>query len=165
MVPRVERWLTESPVPVLVYCTIREPWEQAQLFAQGRSADQLASAAARLRGLGLEHHAKILEQQPPAPGRRVTNAPPGLSFHQPHWLGGVMGGLALDFVPILGGKPLWKDAARYEAAATAAEKVGLTWSGRWQTFRETAHLQWDMGGEVKILPLAQGAYRLGGVTL
>lgn len=156
---RAEAWLAKTPVPVLCYCTVREPWEQAQLFAQGRNAEQIASGVARLRALGLDANAKLLESQQPRPGKRVTNAPPGLSLHQPAWLRGKYGALALDFVPVLAGKPLWNDPDRYEQAAMAAESVGLSWAGRWSTFREFPHLQLDDGGKLRAIPLALGEYR------
>lgn len=159
----VRAWLSKTPVEVLVYCTVREAHEQAALYAQGRTAEQIASGVLRLKALSLAAEAMLLEKQSPQPGPRVTNALPGLSFHQQHWLDGECAGLALDFVPLVAGKPTWDDAKRYEAAAVAAEEVGLTWSGRWKTFREVAHLQWDEQGEIKILPLAQGEYRNRGV--
>lgn len=156
---RTEAWLSKTPVQVLVYCTVRDPWEQAVLYAQGRNAEQIESGVARLRALGLEANAKTLESQQPKPGKRVTNAPPGLSFHQPAWLRGQYGALALDFVPVIGGKPLWNDMVRYEQAAIAAESVGLSWAGRWSTFREFPHLQLDDGGKLHAIPLALGEYR------
>lgn len=156
---RAEAWLSKTPAPVLVYCTVREPWEQAQLYVQGRNADQIVSGAARLRALGLHENAKLLESQKPTSGRRVTNALPGLSFHQPAWYAGKYGALALDFVPIVGGKPLWDDTLRYEEAILAAESVGLTSASRWKTFRELPHLQYDKGGELRGIPLALGEYR------
>lgn len=159
MRPLVDRWLSACPVEVLIYCTVREPWEQAALYAVGRTADQIASGVARLEALGLESHAALLRKQEPKAGRRVTNAMPGFSFHHGHWVASEYGGLALDFVPTLGGKPRWSDAAAYEKAGAAAEAVGLTWSGRWVQFRETAHVQYDDGGKIKMLPLVQGAYR------
>lgn len=155
----VKAWESKTPVEILIYCTVREAWEQAVLYAQGRTAEQIASGVARLGGLGLAKEAMLLEKQSPKEGKRVTNALPGLSFHQPHHLDGEWGGLAVDFVPIVGGKPLWNDVERYRLAAEAAESVGLSWAGRWTTFKETAHCQYDRGGEIKILPLVQGAYR------
>lgn len=156
---KVEAWLRATPVSVLIYCCVREDWEQAQLYAQGRTQDQIDSGVARLRALKLERQADILAQQTPRPGAIVTNAQPGLSFHQTAWLEGECGGLAIDFVPILGSKPLWDDKVRYEDAALAAESVGLSWAGRWTTFHETPHLQLDYGGKLKIIPLALGEYR------
>ena len=95
---------------ILIYCTYRSPEEQNDLYAQGRTA----------------------------PGRIVTSARAGESFH--NW------GLAFDFVPLVAGKPAWNDAAKYAQAGRLAESVGLEWAGRWQgKLRETAHCQYTGG--------------------
>lgn len=161
------RWLdacSADGLSVLVYCTLRTPEEQAVLYRIHRSAEQVERGVRRLMALGLERQARVLAEAAPqvgGPGPRATNALPGLSFHQAHFLESEWGALALDFVPIVAGRPRWKDAALYERAAALAEGVGLTWSGRWATFHETAHLQYDRGGGLKILALAQGAYAGG----
>lgn len=66
------------------------------------------------------------------PGRTVTNARPGSSAHN--------FGLALDFVPLIGGKPQWNGKALYGKAIDIAERVGLE-SLRNSRFPELAHLQ------------------------
>jgi len=155
----VRSWLVRVPFDVLIYCTAREAHEQAVLYSHGRTEAQIASGVLRLDALKLAGPSGLLARQNPTPGPRVTNALPGLSFHQSHWLESEYAALALDFVPLSYGKPLWSDMALYEEAGAKAEEVGLTWSGRWKTFRETAHLQYDRQGEIKIIALAQGAYR------
>ncbi len=94
---------------VLIYCTLRSLAEQADLYAQGRTA----------------------------PGKRVTNAPPGSSAHNY--------GLALDGVPLVAGKAVWTTAGlgadlwrRYGDCARAA---GCEWAGDWTRFREYPHVQ------------------------
>ena len=159
MIPLVQDWQAKLPFTVLIYQTAREAWEQALVYAQGRTADEIASGVARLRGLNLMREADLLAKQTPRPGRRATKALPGLSFHQSHWLEGKWGALAIDFVPTIGGKPLWGAEEMYEEAGQIAEAVGLTWSGRWVSFKETCHCQWDKAGTIKIIPLAQGAYK------
>ena len=100
---------------VLIYCTLRSNTEQTQLYAQGRTA----------------------------PGRVVTNARAGESWHN--------FGRAFDFVPLVAGKPAWNDSDLYLKCGRIAESVGLEWAGRWTgKLRETAHCQ-DRGG----LTLAQ----------
>lgn len=155
---RISKWL-ETTQNILIYQTVREPWEQAVLFATGRTVEGIQDGVIRLRRLGFVQYAEMLSQKRPSPGKKLTNAPPGLSYHHAFWLDGVYGGLAIDFVPTVGGKPLWNDKTAYEVAGRAAEKVGLTWSGRWKRFRETAHIQFDRGGELKVIPLAKGEYR------
>ncbi|MFZ9967900.1 MAG: M15 family metallopeptidase [Steroidobacteraceae bacterium] len=77
------------------------------------------------------------------PGPRVTNARPGSSYHQY--------GLAFDFVPAVGGKPLWKNAESFRRCGEIGEAIGLEWAGRWRRFREAAHLQWTGGLTIRDL--------------
>ncbi len=100
----------DQAIDILIYCTYRSPEEQDVLFSQGRFK----------------------------PGRVVTNARGGESFHNFR--------CAFDFVPMVGGKPAWNDQALYAQAGRIAESVGLEWSGRWKgKLRETAHCQYTGG--------------------
>lgn len=68
------------------------------------------------------------------PGKRVTNARAGQSAHQY--------GMALDFVPMVSGKPMWKDDHPHWAlAGNLAPQFGLEWAGTWPTFKEYPHVQ------------------------
>ena len=69
-----------------------------------------------------------------APGKKVTNAKPGQSAHNY--------GLALDFVPMINGKPEWsaKDPA-WGQAITLAESQGMESLAHDPKFAELAHLQ------------------------
>lgn len=96
-------------VDVLITSTYRDHASQAALFAQGRTA----------------------------PGKIVTNARPGQSWH--NWR------CAFDFVPLVNGKAQWNDAATFERCGRIAEAVGLEWAGRWKRFRELAHCQYTGG--------------------
>lgn len=98
---------------ILVTCTFRSHTEQQALFEQGRTK----------------------------PGRIVTNAKPGKSAHNV-MLGPVPASMALDFVPLVGGKPMWRnDHPAWQQAGEIAERVGLEWAGRWKRFREFPHVQ------------------------
>lgn len=107
--PRVDRWLAEcqqAGLAVLVYCTRRSNEEQAQLYAQGRTA----------------------------PGRIVTYARPGQSAHNY--------GLALDFVPLLAGRPQWKaPTPEWERAVLLAENCWLECGAKWARLRDWPHVQ------------------------
>lgn len=108
---KMTEWLARCRargVEMLVYCTFRSSEEQATLYALGRTA----------------------------PGKKVTNAKPGWSWHQY--------GRAVDAVPLVHGKPLWKyDPERLEwrVFQHEAADVGLEWAGAWHKFREYVHLQ------------------------
>lgn len=96
-------------IDVLITSTYRDAASQNALYAQGRTT----------------------------PGRRVTNAKAGQSFHNYR--------CAFDFVPIVHGKAQWNDLATFERCGKIAESVGLEWAGRWRKFKELAHCQWTNG--------------------
>ena len=96
-------------VDVLVTSTYRDLESQAALYAQGRTH----------------------------PGKKVTNAPAGRSFH--NWR------VAFDFVPIVKGKAQWEDPKLFLRCGHIAEQIGLEWAGRWVGFRELAHCQFTGG--------------------
>ena len=94
---------------ILIYSTFRDAEAQNAIYAQGRTL----------------------------PGKIVTNAKGGQSFHNYR--------VAFDWVPTLHGKPLWNDEAAYLKCAEIGEALGLEWAGRWKSFKETAHLQYTGG--------------------
>jgi len=114
--PRVEemarKFIAECDklgIDVLITSTYRDNASQAALYAQGRTT----------------------------PGKRVTNARPGQSWH--NWR------CAFDFVPIANGKAQWNDLDTFRRCGEIAESVGLEWAGRWKQMREMAHCQWTGG--------------------
>ena len=96
-------------IDVLITSTWRDNAAQNALYAQGRTK----------------------------PGKKVTNAKAGSSFHNYK--------LAFDFVPIVNGKAQWNDLATFKRAGAIGERLGLDWAGRWVSFKELAHLQWSGG--------------------
>ena len=91
-------------IDVLITSTYRDNESQAAIYAQGRTK----------------------------PGRIVTNAKAGQSFHNYR--------LAFDFVPIVNGKAMWNDARSFKRARQIGESLGL----EGLSF-EMAHLQWTGG--------------------
>ena len=96
-------------IDILITSTYRDAESQNALYAQGRTA----------------------------PGKKVTNAKGGQSYH--NWK------VAFDFCPLVNGKPNWNDVALYTKCGEIAESVGLEWAGRWKTFKELAHCQYTGG--------------------
>lgn len=96
-------------IDVLITSTYRDAESQNALYAQGRTA----------------------------PGKKVTNAKGGQSFH--NWK------VAFDFVPLVNGKAMWSDTALFTKCGEIAESVGLEWAGRWVKFKELAHCQYTGG--------------------
>lgn len=105
-------------IDILITSTYRDAESQNALYAQGRTA----------------------------PGKKVTNAKGGQSFH--NWK------VAFDFCPIVNGKPNWTDVALYTKCGEIAESVGLEWAGRWKNFKELAHCQFT--GGLNLLDFQQG---------
>lgn len=106
-------------IDLLVTSTYRDSESQAALFAQGRTA----------------------------PGKIVTNANAGQSFH--NWR------CAVDVVPLVNGKAIWDDNALWLQIGKIGESCGLEWAGRWTTFKEMPHFQYT--GGLTIAKLNQGA--------
>jgi len=96
-------------IDVIITSTYRDGASQDALYAQGRTT----------------------------PGKKVTNAKAGQSFH--NWR------VAFDFVPIVGGKAIWNDNALWTKCGEIAESIGLEWAGRWKKFKEMAHCQFTGG--------------------
>lgn len=103
----------EAGIDLLVTSTYRDHESQAELYAQGRTK----------------------------PGKIVTKAKPGQSWH--NWR------VAVDVVPLRNGKPVWgttgADGELWEKVGEIGESVGLEWAGRWKTFKEFAHFQYTGG--------------------
>lgn len=91
-------------IDVLITSTYRDVESQNAIYAQGRTK----------------------------PGRIVTNAKGGQSFHNYK--------LAFDFVPIVNGKAMWNDARAFKRCRQIGESLGL----EGLSF-EMAHLQWTGG--------------------
>lgn len=96
-------------IELLVTSTYRDAECQDALYAQGRTT----------------------------PGRRVTNAKGGQSWHQYR--------VAFDVVPLVAGKAIWDDRRIWTRIGELGESVGLEWAGRWKSFRESPHFQFTGG--------------------
>ncbi len=105
----------ESGIDVMITSTYRDGESQNDLYAQGRTS----------------------------PGKIVTNAKAGQSFHNYK--------LAFDFAPLKNGKIDWNDTALFTKCGQIGESVGLEWAGRWKSFKELAHLQYTEGLTLKDL--------------
>jgi peptidoglycan L-alanyl-D-glutamate endopeptidase CwlK len=97
-------------ITIEVISGLRTYTQQAALYAQGRTK----------------------------PGRIVTNARPGSSWHNY--------GLAIDLGLFAGGRYLDEAAPKraaqiYRELGTLAADIGLEWAGNWKTFPEGPHFQ------------------------
>ena len=110
---RVQRFIEAAHahgIDLLVTSTYRDNESQNALYAQGRTA----------------------------PGKIVTNAKAGQSFHNYR--------CAVDVVPLINGKPRWdvKDEV-WQTIGKLGKEAGLEWAGDWVKFKETAHFQYTGG--------------------
>lgn len=76
----------------------------------------------------------LYQQGRTTPGKIVTNAKAGQSFH--NWK------VAFDFVPIINGKAQWNDLSLFKRCGEIGKEVGLEWAGDWKKFKEYAHFQY-----------------------
>ena len=104
---------SDEGIDILITSTYRDHESQAALYAQGRTA----------------------------PGKKVTNAKPGQSWH--NWK------VAFDVVPLRNGKAVWstagEDGKLWARVGEIGKSVGLEWAGDWKTFKEYAHFQYTGG--------------------
>ena len=117
----VEATIAECAAAGLImspYVGARSPAEQARLWRRSRSTSEIMSAVGTLRAAGAAWLAGVLDGVgAQATGPEVTRALPGLSWHQ-H-------GLAVDCVPLVGGKAVWDDARLWTIYRAAAKRHGL----------------------------------------
>tara|TARA_R110000772_G_scaffold3256_3_gene11771 strand:+ start:9506 stop:9925 length:420 start_codon:yes stop_codon:yes gene_type:complete len=108
----------ENNIDLLITSTYRDAESQNSLYAQGRTA----------------------------PGKIVTNAKAGQSWHNHR--------CAVDVVPLRTGKPVWdgKDPV-WKDVGRLGKEAGLEWAGDWVKFKELAHFQYTAG---KTLAQLQG---------
>ena len=110
---RVERFIAlcqEQDIDLLVTSTFRDNESQGELYEQGRSL----------------------------PGKIVTNAKAGESWHNYR--------CAVDVVPLVNGKPNWDGSDPiWQTIGELGEQAGLEWAGRWRSFKELAHFQYTGG--------------------
>lgn len=71
------------------------------------------------------------------PGKKVTNAKAGQSMHNY--------GLAIDFVPIVGGKAAWDRADLFRKVGAIGVGLGFTWGGNFKTIKDMPHFEYTFG--------------------
>lgn len=126
-----------------LYPGVRRRVEAFLAAAKGEGIDLLVTSTYR----DFESQQALYDQGRTKPGKIVTNAKPGRSWHNY--------GLAVDVVPLRNGKPVWdaKDPV-WETVGKLGEAAGLEWAGRWTKFRELPHFQYTGGATLD--QVAQG---------
>jgi len=120
---RVEKFLNaakDAGIDLLITSTYRDNASQNVLYAQGRTT----------------------------PGKKVTNAKAGQSWHNYR--------CAVDVVPVVAGKPRWdvKDEV-WQQVGALGKAAGLEWAGDWKKFKEYPHFQYT--GGLTLAQLQSGA--------
>lgn len=121
------------------YDTVRTPREQGKIWRQSRTREQVLAKIAELRDAGCDYLAFCIADVGPQSGRHVTDAIPGLSWHQ--W------GEAFDSFWVVDGAAEWSTTREinglngYRVYAAEAERLGLTAGGHWTSFKDWPHVQ------------------------
>jgi hypothetical protein len=147
------------------YFAIRTPFDQAKLWRQSRTREEIQDKIASFRTGGADFLAHCVDSVGPQNGAHVTNAPPGYSWHQ--WAE------AVDCVWIVGSKAEWSTTRKvngvngYRVYAEEARTLGLTAGGFWTSFKDWPHVQLRAAGSPdKLMPLkdidAEMKQRFGG---
>jgi peptidoglycan LD-endopeptidase CwlK len=128
----------QEDIEMVPYFGLRTPFEQGKLWRQSRSVAQIQSKLADLRAKGAPFLAHCIDSVGPQHGPPVTNAIPGLSWHQ--W------GEAMDCYWLRNGKAEWDTEIGgsrngYKVYAFLASQNGLFAGGHWQSFKDWPHVQ------------------------
>ena len=145
---------SDQGVEMRPYFGIRTPVEQAKLWRQSRTSEQVKAKIAELKAGGAPYLAACIEKAGPQSGPPVTNAIPGLSWHQ--W------GEAVDAAWIIDGKTEWSTQKKidgingYAVYAAQAQIQGLNSGGLWRSLKDWPHVQLrSAGSPLKIMSLAE----------
>ncbi len=126
-------------VEMRVSQTLRDPFEQARLWRQARPIGEIKQKISTFRAAGANFLAHCLESVGPQNGGHVTDAPPGLSWHQ--W------GEAMDCFWLVDGKAefspnkLVNGQNGYRVYVEEAVKLGLTAGGLFKKLKDFPHVQ------------------------
>lgn len=121
------------------FFTLRSPSEQAELWRQSRTTEEIDAKIAELEDAGATFLARTIRDVGPRSGPKVTNAIPGFSWHQ--W------GEAVDCFWVVDGTAEWSTTRRidglngYRVYAEEADRMGLTAGGFWRRFKDWPHVQ------------------------
>jgi peptidoglycan LD-endopeptidase CwlK len=141
----------DDGIEMVPYFGLRSPFDQGKLWRQSRSQNQIDAKLAELSAKGADFLAYCIESVGPQHGPPVTNAIPGLSWHQ--W------GEAMDCYWLRNGKAEWDtelggNRNGYKVFASAASKIGLFSGGYWQSFKDWPHVQKRKAGSPN-LPMSE----------
>jgi peptidoglycan LD-endopeptidase CwlK len=129
----------ERKVEMRPYAGVRSPLAQARYWRQSRSEEEVYNKIRELEEQGAPFLASCIERAGPQEGRKVTNAIPGLSWHQ--W------GEAADLFWQVDNKAIWDtelliaDVNGYQVYAEEAKRLQLDAGMYWKGFPDPVHVQ------------------------
>lgn len=136
------------------FFTLRTAGEQARLWRQSRTTEEIERQIRDLEENGAPFLAQVIRDAGPQNGPKVTNALPGLSWHQ--W------GEAIDCFWLVDSAAEWSTQRKingvngYAVYAGEATRLGLDAGGHWTSFKDWPHVQ--LRGEsspARLHPLAE----------
>ena len=144
---------------------LRDPFDQARLWRQSRTREEIMAKIAQLGAAGASFLAHCLDSVGPQHGEHVTDTPPGYSWHQ--W------GEALDCFWVVDGEAEWSTQKLvdglngFRVYADEARDIGLTAGGHWKRFKDWPHVQLratsNVGDAMSVQEIdAEMARRFGG---
>lgn len=89
-----------------------------------------------------EEQQALYDQGRSKPGKIVTKAKPGQSFHNY--------GLAIDVCPFENGKLNW-DSKQWSKIAEIGKSIGFQWGGDWQNFKDIPHFEYPKATSYRVL--------------
>ena len=134
----------DQGVEMRPYFGIRTPFEQAKLWRQSRTREEINKKIAELQDKGAPFLGHCLESVGPQNGPYVTNALPGLSWHQ--W------GEAVDCFWVVAGQAEWSTVKKvnacngYRVYANCAVQLGVDAGGLWRSLKDWPHVQLRKAG-------------------
>lgn len=144
----------ERGVEMRPYFTLRDPFEQARLWRQSRSAEEIQQKIAEFEQEGGDFLAHCLKSVGPQHGKHVTGTPPGFSWHQ--W------GEAVDCFWLVNDAAEWSSQKLingingYRVYADLAKAMQLTPGGFWTSLKDWPHVQFrSVSNPGKIMSLSQ----------
>lgn len=141
-IPKVQQLLQNCQAQNVImrpYFTIRDPFTQGKFWRQSRSSEEVQQKITDLKNQGADFLAFCIESVGPQSGSPVTNAIPGLSWHQ--W------GEAVDCFWVVNNQAEWSTRKLvngqngYAVYAAQAKAIGITPGGLWPTLKDWPHVQ------------------------
>jgi peptidoglycan L-alanyl-D-glutamate endopeptidase CwlK len=98
-----------------------------------------------------EEQQALYDQGRTKPGKIVTKAKPGTSFHNY--------GLAIDVIPFVDSKPDW-NTKLWPEISDIGKGLGFSWGGDWKTFKDLPHFEFPANTSYKVLLALHNAGKL-----